>query len=251
MKPLSRLTTGFASLPRHLPSVITRRWMGPVAAAAALATLVACSSQPPVPEWQLNAHGAAERALQAYLTGNQRVEAAEWARARQALASTGRADLLARAELLRCAAQVASLAMPLTCEGFAALAVDATPAEKAYARYLEGRGLLAGDVAMLPESQRATAQALMSGQEQLAQQAVGAAAPAEPLSSLVAAGVLFRAGRAGPQVVAGAVNMASAQGWRRPLMAWLTVQAEQAERAGDAPLAEQARRRLALMALSP
>jgi hypothetical protein len=34
-------------------------------------------------------------------------------------------------------------------------------------------------------------------------------------------------------------------------MAWLTVQAEQAERAGDAPLAEQARRRLALMVSSP
>lgn len=250
MKLLSRLTTGFASLPRRLRSVTTRRWMGTVAAAVALATLVACSSQPPVPEWQLNAHGAAERALQAYLTGNQRVEAAEWTRARQALASTGRADLLARAELLRCAAQVASLAMPLTCEGFATLAVDAAPAEKAYARYLEGQGLQAGDTALLPESQRATAQALMSGQGLVSQQAA-VVSNADPLSSLVAAGVLFRAGRAGPQVVAGAVNTASAQGWRRALMAWLTVQAEQAERAGDAPLAEQARRRLALMVSSP
>ena len=69
-----------------------------------------------------------------------------------------------------------------------------------------------------------------------------------PLSRLVAAGTLFRAGQAGREVAAVAVDTASAQGWRRPLMAWLTVQANLAQAAGDAEAAAQAGRRLALMA---
>ena len=45
-----------------------------------------------------------------------------------------------------------------------------------------------------------------------------------------------------------AVDTASAQGWRRPLIAWLTVQADQAQAAGDAGTAARARRRLAVIA---
>ena len=47
------------------------------------------------------------------------------------------------------------------------------------------------------------------------------AAIQDPLSQLVAAGVLFRSGRATPGVIATAVNTASERGWRRPLLAWL------------------------------
>ncbi|HRM49018.1 MAG TPA: hypothetical protein PK518_08615, partial [Alicycliphilus sp.] len=73
------------------------------------ALLAACSNQPPVPDWQQNAHGAAERASAAYLAGNDRVAAQEWQRARAELARTGRPDALAQLELLRCAAQATSL----------------------------------------------------------------------------------------------------------------------------------------------
>ena len=71
--------------------------------------LAACSSKPPVPDWQMNAQAAATKATEAYLSGNARVEQLEWERARAEVARTGRADLLARLELMRCAAQVASL----------------------------------------------------------------------------------------------------------------------------------------------
>jgi len=44
-----------------------------------------------------------------------------------------------------------------------------------------------------------------------------------------------------------AVSTASDQGWRRPLLAWLGVQAEYAERNGDTALAALARRRIELV----
>ena len=42
--------------------------------------MAACSSAPPAPDWQLNAHGAAQRAQQAWLSGDDKVAGSEWAR---------------------------------------------------------------------------------------------------------------------------------------------------------------------------
>ena len=208
--------------------------------------LASCSSKPAIPDWQMNAHGSTEKALQAYLTGNSRVEGQEWTRVRRELASTGRLDLVARAELLRCAAQAASLALMQACPPFEALQQDAAGPEKAYANYLLGRPLEDDELALLPPAQRPVATAL--AHSSAANAAALLKAVEDPLSRLVAAGTLFRAGQAGREVVALAVDAASAQGWRRPLMAWLTVQADLAQGAGDAEAAAQARRRLALMA---
>ena len=215
------------------PTLVMRR-----AGAGALLALAACSSQPPAPDWQLNAHGAAERAVQAYFEGNARVERAELTRARTELSRTGDAAQLARLELLRCAAQVASLVIGL-CPHFEALAVDATPQEQAYARYLTGKASPA-DIPLLPEAQRAPAGA--SGQ----QLGMLIAAQKDPLARLVAAGAAFVRGDASPQVVQAAVDTASHQGWRRPLLAWLGVQIGLADRAGDVKEADRLRRRVAI-----
>lgn len=203
-----------------------------------LALLTACAGTPP-PDWALNAHGALERAGSAWLAGNTRVADAEFTRARAEIARTGQPERLARAELLRCAWQVAGLEAT-DCPAYAPLAADAAPAEQAYARYLLGKPQ-AGDVALLPDTQRTVAQALLAGGP--------APLPNTPdaLARLVAAGVLLRAGQASPAVVGQAVDTASAQGWSRPLLAWLLVQAKVAEQAGDREGAERARRRAALV----
>ena len=187
--------------------------------AAFAVLLAACSSNPPAPDWQLNAKAASERAIEAYLTGNARVDAAEQARARAEVARTGRADLLARVELAHCAAQVASLVFE-PCSAFEPLRADATDAERAYADRLAGR-LAAPEPAL---------------------QGV-----ADPLARLVAAGVLFQTNRADPQVIQTAIDTASAQGWRRPLLAWLNVQLRRAEAASATDEAAQLRRRIALV----
>ena len=200
--------------------------------AAALAiTLCACASKPQPPAWQPDAKSSLDGYTAAWLEGDTLAADAEFARARRATASTGRFDLVAQAELVRCAARVAALVYD--CPGYAALAGDATPAQRAYAAYLDGRwqGL---DGSLLPEQHRAV---LVGGD---------LAAVADPLARLAAAGAQLKAGRITPAGIATAVDTASSQGWRRPLLAWLGVQEQRALAAGDGAAAEQIRRRRAL-----
>lgn len=212
-------------------------WVHPVWLFACAVLLAACAGTTPPPDWQLNAQGALERAQEAYLSGNSRIEAVEFARARAQIARTGRADLLARAELVRCATRVASLVLD-HCQGFDDLAQDAAAPEQVYARYLAGRAS-PRDAALLPPQHRALTSLDAGGQ--------ALAAIEDPLSRLVAAGVLMRTGRADPKTITLAIDAASAQGWRRPLLAWLGVQAQRAEQVGDSDELARIRRRMMLV----
>ncbi|MBW8899761.1 MAG: hypothetical protein JF619_16985 [Massilia sp.] len=200
-------------------------------AALLAAALAACASKPQPPAWEGDARGALDGYTDDFLRGDTAAADAEFARARRASASTGRFDVVAQAELVRCGVKAAAL--DYDCAGFAALASDATPAQRAYAAYLDGRwqGLPA---ALLPEQHRTV---VTSGV---------LAGVADPLSRLVAAGALLKAGRITPADIGLAVETASSQGWRRPLLAWLGVQERRASAAGDAAAVERIRRRIAL-----
>jgi len=199
------------------------------------AVLAGCASKPPQPDWKSNASSALESYSDAYLKGDSAIADTEFARARKALASTGRPELLAHAELLRCATRAASLEFD-DCPAYAVLAQDATAAERAYADYLAGRwqGL---DAALLPEQHRA----IVQGKGALGQ-------IADPLSRLVAAGVLMRTERVTPADIMVATETASGQGWRRPLLMWLGVSLKRAEAAGDTAAAARIARRIELVA---
>ena len=200
--------------------------------------LSACASGPKPADWQLESKGAMERAVNAYLEGNSRVEAAELARARLEISSTGRVDLLARAELLSCASRVASLVFE-PCAGFEKLRQDAPPAERAYADYLAGK-LQPQDINLLPKDQQISAKSAIL-RSQPAIESI-----ANPLAKLVAGATSLQAGNASPALVQAAVDAASSQGWRRPLLAWLGVQLKLAEASGNRLEAERIQRRIAL-----
>src|SRR3990167_9918499 len=100
--------------------------------------LSACASKPVPPDWQTNAFAALKDFSAAYLKGNTRLADFEFARAKSEIASTGRADLLARAELTRCAVRLASLELD-QCAGYQTLAAEASPDEQAYAAFLTGQ----------------------------------------------------------------------------------------------------------------
>jgi hypothetical protein len=235
--------TGRASLrcPVRAGSHVSGPWRGRWCRALGLALLAGCTTRPPPPDWQGNARAATEHAVVAYLVGNARVEALEFARARAEVARTGRPDLLARVELTRCAAEVASLAFG-PCPAFEALRADAAPAERAYADYLRAQ-IAPADIVLLPEAHRGVAAGGPSDPADVA----ALRGIADPLSRLVAAGVLFEAGRADPPLIAAAIDTASQQGWRRPLLAWLGVELRRAEAAGAADAAERLRRRIDLV----
>lgn len=195
--------------------------------------LAACTSGPAAPDWQLNARAHVERFTAAYLEGNQRVHEREFELALQEVSRTGQADQIARVQLNQCALQVASLNFE-ACQGFEDLRQDVNEDTLAYARYLSGQMQAEdADIALLPAQHQAAAR----GQDQLAD-------IDDPLARLVAAGVLLRRGQATPERVAAAVDTASAQGWRRPLLAWLGVQLEQARQAGNDQEAARLQRRM-------
>jgi len=176
--------------------------------------LAGCASGSPPLDWESNSFTAMQRFTRNYLAGNSRAAEQEFASAKEDLSATGRADLVARAELVRCAARAASLEYD-GCPGFEKLRADAGADELAYAEYLAGRGQHA--------------------------------ASDDALSRLVFLGVQFHAGKANPENISAAVDISSAQGWRRPLLAWLGVQEKRAEAAGDRDALERIRRRIALV----
>jgi hypothetical protein len=177
--------------------------------------LTACAGGPQPADWQLNAAQSTQSFQRLYLGGDTRASEIEFSAARRELARTGREDLVARLELVRCALRTASLEFD-DCPGFESLRAGARPEEIAYAAYLSGKG-----------AHRASD---------------------DPLSRLVAAAVQFRQGAVTPAGMAQAVEVASAQGWRRPLLAWLGVQEKRAQEAGDSETAARIRRRMDLIA---
>ena len=229
--------------------------------------LGACTSTPPAPDWQANAFAALGSATTAYLEGNTRMADFEFKRAKAAIAGTGRPDLMARAELVRCAVQVASLDFS-ACTGYQALAVDAAPAEQHYADFLAGRW-----AHLLPEQVPLPYRELLAQEHQASQPAAPASAAAQasatatapatakgnralarindPLAHLIAASLLFKAELLAPVDIGLAVDFASNQGWRRPLLAWLGVQHQRAQAAGDAAATASLQRRIDLVLASP
>ena len=201
--------------------------------------LASCSSGLRTPDWQLQARVSAERFIADYLSASPSADA-QWHRIRLALASTAQPARMARAELLRCALRVASLDWQPRCEGFEVLRDAASPAELAYADYLQGRWNEASRSALSPVQRRVTEQGprALAGLE-------------DPLSRLLGAAVLMRSGQVPPSgqdaLVAVAVDTASAQGWRRPLLAWLGLQRDRLQAQGRSAEADRVMQRLKLL----
>ena len=208
------------------------------------ALLSACASKPVPPDWQSNAFTALKGFSSAYLKGNTRLADFEFARAKTEIASTGRGDLMARAELTRCAVRLASLELD-QCAAYQPLASQAGLEEQAYAAFLTGQWREL-DRALLPAPYRTlvvTATANASSSPQLS----ALVTIEDPLSRLIAAGALLQSRRLGDQDIDSAVDTASSQGWRRPLLAWLGVQLQRASDVQDAQSAERIQRRIELV----
>ncbi|MBP9915156.1 MAG: hypothetical protein KBF24_02990 [Thiobacillaceae bacterium] len=205
--------------------------------------LVGCSGGPPPADWKMNAVSLLESTQKRWLEGDTGAAELALAKTRTEIARSGRADLLARAELAACAARVASLDFA-PCAAYDKLAADASAGDGAYARFLAGdwRGL---DAKLLPAHY---APLLGTADDAAANKAV--AGIKEPLPRLVAAALLLKTGRADPATLALAVDTASERGWRRPLLAWLEVELKRARDAGDSAAAGRIQRRIDLVMAS-
>jgi hypothetical protein len=192
------------------------------------------------PEWQLQSHSSLERFMQQYLEGTPRLAQRSFAEAKAAVASTGRPELAARAELVRCALGTAALDVD-ACVSFESMRGDATVDDQAYGDFIGGR-LSEHDVSRLPAQYRGVATARDEAARNKAMQQIE-----DPVSRLVAAGALFRLAQLSPQGLVSAIDTASAGGYRRPLLAYLNVQAKRAESAGDTAALQSIQKRIDLV----
>lgn len=214
--------------------------------------LAGCASGPQAPDWQSLAHAALARYTSAYLSGNSRVADLEFERARTEIARTGRPDLMARIELLRCATQVASLVLT-PCADYQALAADAPLEEQAYASFITGKWA-STDAERLPPPYRGLVRQTQAQAKQGDASAL-ATPPShdhlhqiqDPLARLIAAGSLQQRAPLNNTDIDLAVDTASAQGWRRPLLAWLGLQLKQQQTAGGVEAAAKIQRRIDLV----
>ena len=208
-----------------------------VASLLAVLALTACSSAPPPADWKMNAVSLIEQFQSRWLEGDGKTADIALDKARGEIAKTGRLDLLARAELAACATRAAGLDFT-ACDGYTRIAGDAAANDAAYARFLGGdwSGL---EVKLLPAHYAALVGAK---DDPTANRAV--AEIKDPLPRLIAAALLFRNGRADPATLATAIDTASERGWRRPLLAWLQVQLQRAQAAGDSSATAQLQRRI-------
>jgi hypothetical protein len=144
---------------------------------------------------------------------------------------------VARVELVRCALGVAALDFD-ACGEFETLRADASADDRAYADFLAAHWKDL-DVSKLPAAYRDVARAHDKAAGGQLLQRID-----DPVSRLVAAGALFRATSLSPDGVATAVDTASAHGYRRPLLAYLNIQAKQAQSTGDTAAEDAIRKRI-------
>ncbi|MEN9538220.1 MAG: hypothetical protein RLZZ126_455 [Pseudomonadota bacterium] len=211
-----------------------------IAIASLSLTLGGCGNTPPSPDWLLNADSSLKSFAQAHLTGNTPVAEFEFRRAQREVSATGQPVLLLRTELTRCAVRQASLELD-ECPAAKALIPDAPATEQAYASYLRGAPLSIEQTALLPEAHRQALASADDGARIATLQTI-----TDPLTRLIAASVMMRRNALPPEGVAVAVDTASEQGWRRPLLAWLGVQLKIAQAAGQSQEVARIQRRIAV-----
>ena len=202
--------------------------------------LGACAAGPLPPEWEARTEASLKRFTRLYFDGNSRQAERAFADAQSAVAATGDPRLAARVELARCAIGTAALEFS-ACAGYEALQGDATDEDRAYGRMLFGQ-LQPGDARRLPARYRAFASVRNADTQNRAMRGIE-----DPVSRLVAAGALFRTADLSPGGLAAAVDTASARGFRRPLLAFLTVQAKLANAAGATQERDEIQKRIELV----
>jgi len=184
----------------------------------------ACSSTP-APLWQETAHTQLVNYTETYLAGDDRFAAAHFEKALAEIRKTGDPTLMGRALLTRCALETAALAAN-DCTIESEFLTDRENA--AYHAFVTGRTASAAD---LPKRYRPVAAALGKSDSTAVSAAISEID--DPVSRLVAIGVAARCGKADAALFEIGASTAAAQGWKRPLTAYLLRLRALYEAAGD------------------
>jgi len=182
-----------------------------------LLLLLGCSAKA-VPEWRTTSFNSLEQYKTCFLSGKDSLATLHFQRAIDEIKSSGDLSLLMTAYLSRSALQIAVLETPAQRDYLET--AKAAPEEelKNYYLLLEGK-FDQIEIIMLPPSYQDLAAALEKGEKADVSGAVGAIH--DDLSRLIATGLAVRYRMEDEALLTGAVDLASAHGWRKPLLIYL------------------------------
>ena len=204
-----------------------------------------CTSKP-APEWLASGSEQLESYKQDFLTGGQSaITERHFQKAVEEIKKSGDLDLLGRAWLTRMALQVAILGEIEEGEYGKIAAAQAVPANSNFYLFLKGDPA-AVDGALLPVQYRSFLKALRDGDVIKTGKEI-AAMEEDPLSQLIAAGLSVRRHLESEAILQAAVGVASRNGWKRALLAWLERLRTFYEASGDAAKAAAVRQRIDLI----
>jgi hypothetical protein len=180
--------------------------------------LCSCGSAP-VPAWKDKADRQLEDYKINFLAGKEDVTEPHFLKARKEIAASNDLNLLAVAYLTKYALHTASLES-FDASEFARLhRLEPNATNMAYCHFLKGN-FSAVDVNTLPMRYTGIVKAAVSKDVVLAAREI--AAIDDPLSRLIACGVWVKYVSNDESILQVAIHTASANGWRRPLWAYLT-----------------------------
>ncbi|PKN18206.1 MAG: hypothetical protein CVU71_11885 [Deltaproteobacteria bacterium HGW-Deltaproteobacteria-6] len=181
--------------------------------------ICACGATVPVPAWKDNAYRQLEDYKTGFLTGREESTEPHFVKARREIAAGNDLSILAIAYLTKYSLHTASLESFDSKEFAKLYRLEPHVADMAYCHFLKGN-FSAVDAKLLPVRYVGVLKA--AGSRDLTVAAREVAAIDDPLSRLIACGVCVRYLPSDETILQIGIATASANGWRRPLWAYLT-----------------------------
>lgn len=179
--------------------------------------LIGCGSKP-APDWTYAAFNQLESYKKNYLMGKENIAELHFNKATEEIKKSGDLEILERAYLTKCAVQLAVLEMVDDREYLKIDVVHPVPQNQSFHNFLKGKfDLVEGK--LLPEQYQSFFAAYRSGRVLDLTREISKIE--DPLSKLIATGLLVRYDKCGEDCLKGAVDTASKDGWKKALLIYL------------------------------
>ena len=206
--------------------------------------ICACGSATPIPVWKDKAYMHLDDYKTSFLAGREESTEPHFIKARREIAASNDLGLLTIAYLTKYALHTASLENFDSSEFAKLYKLEPNPSDMAYCHLLKGN-FAAVDVKALPDRYAGVLKAALARDLTMAAREITAID--DPLSRLIACGVCVKYLPSDETILQTGISTASANGWRRPLWAYLNKLQEHYLETGDQNKSTAVKARLDLL----
>lgn len=180
--------------------------------------LMSCGGSQPIPDWTYASFNQMEDFKKAYLEGKAGIADLHFHRAVEEIKKSGDLDLLAKVYLNRYAVQVAILESFQDDDFLKIQKAEPNPVNAGFYAFLKGNFSQADRNLLPPQYSRTVTDILAARKDNVTEDVRQIE---DPLSRLVMTGLLVRHGYENAELLNGAVETASRQGWKKALLIYL------------------------------